>query len=145
MNYLELLEHSYKIEKSRGLCPPESRLCYLGDSVFEFSTYDSEMSELFAKKAVEVCEAITKSATFDYIKDAENYRWYLIMCNMPFFYDRIEWGCSIRGAWWIHRGIKLEVCGLWQDNEQLLNLDFTRPDWELFTLALVNFTNQAES
>ena len=32
-----------------------SRLEYLADNVFDFTTYEGEYSELFAKKALEVC------------------------------------------------------------------------------------------
>ena len=81
MNYLELLKHSYEVEKNHPGCPPESPLEYLGDSIFNFTTYDGEMSALFARKAVEVVDAITTGTTFDYIKDAENYRWLANNCD----------------------------------------------------------------
>lgn len=56
------------------------------------------MSVLFARKAVEVCAAINDRQTFDYINDPNDYLWYLLMCNMPFFAERLECGISIRGA-----------------------------------------------
>jgi hypothetical protein len=141
MNYLELLKHSYEVEKSHGGCPPKSPLEYLGQSIFDFTTYDGEMSVLFARKAVEVCDAINNSKTFDYIKDAENYRWYLLMCNTSFFADKLEWGTSIRGAWW-NQEITFQSCGLWKGDEQLADdMNFTQEEWKRFTMAISDFAN----
>ncbi len=145
MNYLELLNHSYEETKALGGCAPESRLEYLGDHIFDFTTYDGEMSALFARKAVEVCDAINARTTFDYIKDPENYRWYLLMCNMPFFASKLEWGTSVRGAWWNHT-ITFQSCGLWQGDEQLADeMKFTGEEWAQFTAAISAFANNALS
>jgi len=102
MTQLDLLEKEYVDYKE----PQEmagfeaSRLDFLGNVVFNFTTCDTKMSELFATKAVEVCEAISNKTTFDYIENEDNYQWFLLMCNMPFFANMIVWGNSIRGAWW---------------------------------------------
>ena len=115
MNFLNMLNHSYKVEYKTK--PNLSRLGYLSVHVFDFTTYDSEIDELFAEKALEVCLAITSGKTFEYQKESDdNYRWYLIMCNMPFFVDKLEWGTSIRGAWWdLHGNDHFEInsCGLY--------------------------------
>jgi hypothetical protein len=137
MDYMKLLEHSYTKATELDECRPDNRLEYLGDQVFDFTTYDGEMSALFAEKAIEVCDAINKRETLEYIKEPESYKWFLLMCNMPFFAQRLEWGTSIRGAWW--RAAKLESCGLWQGDEQVLSLDFTREQWAEFAKALVDF------
>lgn len=112
-----------------------SRLEYLSDYIFNFTTYDGEMAELFARRSLEVRAAISNSTTFDYIKDADQYRWYLVMCNMPFFADKLEWGTSIRGAWWgepPHRKIEFSSCGLFLDGEQLHEtMEFTRDQWRV--------------
>jgi hypothetical protein len=57
------------------------------------------MSELLAEKAVEVCEAILGKTTFDFIQGQENYKWYIVLSNMLFFQSKIDWGTSVRGAW----------------------------------------------
>ena len=137
MDYLKLLEHSYAKAVELDECPPDSRLEFLGEQVFNFTTYDGEMSALFSGKAIEVCDAINNRATFDYIKDLENYRWFLLMCNMPFFAGRLSWGTSIRGAWW--DADKLESYGLYEGDEQVLSLDFTRDEWAEFSKSLVEF------
>lgn len=117
---------------------PMSRLAYLGNYIFDFTTYDEEMDELFARRAIEVCRAIQGKATFDYIKDREQYVWYLTMMNMPFFAKRTEWGTSIRGAWWDGSG-EYVSCGLWLDGEQVTEMDFTRETWPLFIDAIIKF------
>ncbi len=148
MDYLELLENSFQQERGHTSlrCRPKTRLAFLSDSIFCFTTYDSEKDELFGRKAVEVCTAINEGKTFDFIKDAENYTWFLVMCNMPFFSDRIEWGTSIRGAWWAGRQgkqIELDSCGLWMGDDQLIDtLKFSREEWEKFIAAVVEFSRE---
>ena len=131
------LEHSYANDNESG---DGSRLEYLASHLFHFDTYDGEMDALFARKAVEVCAAITRKKTFEYIKNPTNYKWYLLMCNMPFFVNRIEWGTSIRGAWWDFDDQKIDSCGFYIDGKQLtieqrLDVD----DWERFMEAVIEF------
>jgi hypothetical protein len=141
LDYKELLQHSFEVEQGLIECGPESRLAYLSRDIFDFTTYDGSMDELFARKAVEVCAAITNRATFEYIKDAENYRWFLLMCNMPFFQGKLNWGGSIRGAWWdAEKGFELQTCGLWLGNEQLTEpLTFSPDEWKKFIAAVIEF------
>jgi hypothetical protein len=140
MNYLELLNHSYNMEGSRKV----SRLDYLSENIFNFTTYDSDIGSLFAKKAIEVCNAINNQQTFEYQKDPENYKWYILMVNMPFFTDKLEWASSIRGAWWNLRGnsaFKISSCGLWEQEDQLLELTLNAEQWDLFIKAVSDFAN----
>jgi hypothetical protein len=119
---------------------PMSRLAYLGSEIFDFTTYDEDMDELFATKAVEVCRAIQDRTTFDYINDRDQYVWYLTMMNMPFFAKRTEWGTSIRGAWWDGGG-EYESCSLWSKGNQVTELEFTRETWPLFIDAIIRFSS----
>lgn len=119
-----------------------SLLEYVGDFIFQFTTYDGEISELFARKALEVCEAVTNGSTFDYIRDPGNYRWFLLMCNMPFFAGRLEWGTSIRGAWWSHGQPPFDSCGLWLNGEQVTDeITFADGEWDEFVAALLLFAS----
>jgi hypothetical protein len=141
--YKALLEHSY-VENNRHTCNPvDSRLEYLAENIFDFTTYESGKDELFARKAIEVCKAISEGTTFDYIENDENRNWFLIMCNMPFFSRKIDWGTSIRGAWWsvpYNGRIALNSCGLYVEDMQLGTLYFTtRDEWEKFITAVVEF------
>lgn len=136
LDYKAFLEHSYANEDYTGC---DSRLEYLALHIFGFTTYDSEMDQLFARKAVEVCAAITHRTTFDYIEDPTNYTWYLVMCNMPFFANRIEWGTSIRGAWW-DSSQKIDSCGFYIDGKQVTDEQhMDDEDWERFMEAVIEF------
>jgi hypothetical protein len=140
MDYPRMLEEGYR---EIACVDPVGRLEYLSDYIFDFTTYDGEMAELFASKALEVCSAISDSTTFEYIKDTEQYRWYLVMVNMPFFADKLEWGTSVRGAWWAeppHGRIKFDSCGLWLDGRQLYEpMEFTTDQWREFIAAVLAF------
>lgn len=121
-----------------------SRLEYLSDWVFGFTTYETEYSELFARKALEVCQAISAQETFVYIEQSENRLWYLMLLNTPFFATKIDWGTSVRGAWWSGPAprytIKLSCNGLWLDGRQVCEpLEFTRDQWRRFIAAVVAF------
>lgn len=147
MNYLELLRNSYEQVRLNlaGGCPPESRLAYLASHIFQFVTYDDDMDKMFARRAVEVCDVLNKRTNSDHIEDAENYRWYLLMCNMPFFADKLDWGTSIRGAWWAYRDIKFESCGLWDGEGQLsYKMTFKCDMWKAFMCAVVAFAEGSE-
>lgn len=129
--YVAALEQDYK-ERLTWSSNDESRLEYLSDNVFNFVTYDSEISELFVRKALEVCAQLSARTTYEYIKDATNYQWYLLMCNMQFFSDRMEWGSSVRGAWW-HYEQELEVA-------TLPDKSFSEEEWLDFIEALIEFS-----
>lgn len=140
MDFLKLLEHSYNFEREINECPPESRLEFLSESIFDFTTYASDKSELFARKAVEVCAAINGRKTFEYIENDDNHTWYLLMCNMPFFADKLEWGTSIRGVWWDFE-IEFQSFGLWVGEDQHSEtMKFTQEEWKRFIAAVIEFS-----
>lgn len=99
MTYSEQLDALYKedVEVLSSGCPPESKLEFLGDTVFDFTTYDKAMSAAMASQMLEVIECIALHKQFEYQKD--HYVNYLMMVNMPFMQGKLEWGTSIRGAW----------------------------------------------
>lgn len=142
-DYLRMLEEGHVTTDECQGQGRTSRLEYLADHIFDFTTYEREMAELFAGKALEVCAAISDGKTFEYIKEPEGRLWYLLMVNMPFFADKLEWGTSIRGAWWgepSHSRIKFDSCGLWLDGKQLYEpMEFTRKQWEGFISAVREF------
>jgi len=140
--FLRMLEEGYEAT-SRNMEAKISRLEFLGDYIFDFTTYDGEITELFATKALEVCAAITEGKTFEYIKDPDRYRWYLLMCNMPFFVGRLDWGTSIRGAWWNPEQPDLDTSGLWLEGKQLSRpLRFAFGDWGKFMQAVNKFSGR---
>lgn len=148
MDYLKLLENSYEMEKMTSDCPPETRLAFLSEHIFNITTYDGKMDDFFGRKAVEVCAAITNRTTFAFIKNPDNYQWFLIICNMPFFCTRLGWGTSIRGAWWDfgydngkeNTSYNITSCGIWDGEEQLTELQFSEEEWVTFMQAIVEFS-----
>jgi len=141
--YLKILENSYIVCKETFECPPESMAEFLSNFIFCFTTYDSEIGALFGKKAVEVALAINNGLTFEYIEDEENYKWFLIMCNMPFFNEKLDWASSIRGAWWDIWGNKtfdLSSCWLVREGGSLImDLELNADQWHLFVWAMAEF------
>jgi hypothetical protein len=127
-----------------------SHLEYISEHIFGFVTYDSAISEELAIRAIDVCKAISDKKTFDYIADTNNYRWFILMCNMPFFFNRLQWGSSIRGAWWdVHAhndkiAVILETCGLFLDGKQITELTFDEKQWLDFISALIMFAGHQE-
>lgn len=104
MDYKAELEKRFKEQVEESECPPHSKLAFLGSDIFDFTTYDGAMDELLAKKMIEVIDCILNRKTFDYQNDDANYINYITMVNMPFMKDKIEWGTSIRGAWFDEYG-----------------------------------------
>lgn len=145
MDYLKLFEDGYAETRKNLGHIIENRLEYLGEIFFNFTTYDGDMAALFATKALEVCRAITYGRTYEYIRESEeNHKWFLIMCNMPFFQGKLSWGGSIRGAWWEYE-ITFGCLGLWDGDEQISqDLFFKKPDWERFMTALFQFADTKE-
>jgi hypothetical protein len=139
-DYLKMLEDGHAETDSFQGEGRTSRLEYLSDQIFDFNTYEREMAELFSSKAVEVCAVISDKKTFEYIGAShENRMWYLLMCNMPFFAERLEWGTSIRGSWWDHQ-ITLDTCGLFWQGEQITEtMTFTGIEWAEFIEAVREF------
>lgn len=149
MDYIKLLTDGFNTEN--GPCIPyASRLDYLGSEIFDITTYDSSMTEKIASKLLETIKAITERTTFEYIKIEENYHWYLLMVNMPFFQGKLNWGCSIRGAWWDlselwnPNGVTtFTSCGLYDGDQQVTELKFsTDEEWVNFMKAVIEFAEQ---
>lgn len=72
---------------------------FLASEVFDLTTYDSGIDELFVNSILEVLRVIINRENFTYIQDQNNYIKYLLVCNLLERFDWIEWGTSIRGAW----------------------------------------------
>lgn len=94
--YKSLLDEKYAEHRHDN---ETSKLAFLADHVFNFTTYDDDIGEEMATDMIYVLSAIWQGKVFDYIEDRLNYRKYITMVNMPFLSDMIEWGSSVRGAW----------------------------------------------
>lgn len=93
--YLEKINKEY--ESYRDIY--SSKLQFICEHIFDITTYESYAAEVIGLKMLEVCDAILNNKTFDYIENDNNRINYLTMVNMPFLANKIEWGISIRGAW----------------------------------------------
>ena len=72
---------------------------FLASIVFEITTYDTSLSAEFGRDILEVMEIISKRSSFEYIRNKEDYRKFIIVVNILNQYGWIEWGTSIRGCW----------------------------------------------
>ena len=82
------------------LCDPEAtKYEWAAGHVFNLTTYDGYLDELFTKKIIEVCKIILERKNFDYIKDENNYLNYILVCQLLNNFNWIDWGTSLRGAW----------------------------------------------
>lgn len=97
-NYIEILDTEYQSSKHTE-CAPDSKVEFLGQSVFGFTTDDGEIDLLFSQKMIDVINVILNNTNYQYIKSRKNYLNYLTMVNMPFLQDKLDYGTSIRGAW----------------------------------------------
>ena len=99
-DYLAFLDHEYKEAIENDCVAPESKLEFVGNHIFDFCTYDSDLDVIFAQRMIEVINAILTRATFEYQAQSQwHYENYILMCNMPFLNHKLSWGTSIRGAW----------------------------------------------
>ena len=145
MDYKEFLEDSFRKEKLWNSDLPFSKYHFLAESVFGLVTYDDDIDEFLVKKLVRICVDIAKNKTFEYAEEsAGNYKWYIALLNLPFFKDKLNWGTSIRGAWFdADNGIfEIPACGFWDENdEQIRVLKFNKEQWLLFIDAINAFIN----
>lgn len=81
------------------LTSSNSKYEWAAGHIFTLSTYDGALDELFVKKIIEVCKVILGKQNFEYIKNEENYITYILVCQLLNNLKWIEWGTSIRGAW----------------------------------------------
>jgi len=142
MKYLQLLRNSYAAACRHNEWPPQDHLDYIGEGIFGFETCNSRMSSLFAQKALEVCETLTAGSVTDYIKDEDNYLWYLIMRNMPFFMSKTNQVGSPSTAGWDSE-IILQCGGLWNGDEPMdEEFTFTIQTWTEFLSDVSEFARE---
>jgi hypothetical protein len=99
-NYTDKLNELYIEELEYGCVPPSCKMEYIGINIFGLTTYDEGLVIILGNRMMEVIECIVNRKTFEYQNiSQENYENYITMCNMPFLIYKLEWGTSIRGAW----------------------------------------------
>lgn len=95
------VEEYYKsdYEDYASICEGNTKYGWVASNVFDLATYDSSLDELFVKKIIEVCKVILDGLTYEYIHSNDNYIIYILVCQLLDKLNWIEWGTSIRGAW----------------------------------------------
>lgn len=140
-DYKEILDIAYRKQKETE-CPPDNKFVFVGDYIFDFTTYDGSMSSFMAKLMLDVCGTILNGHTFKYVENKTNYLNYLLMVNMPFLEEKIEWGTSIRGAWF-------DECGHRDDKEDyyviagIYGLNIPKEDIKLFISDLLEWVKKS--
>jgi hypothetical protein len=134
-NYKEQFDKLYLEAKENHGCPPDNKSQFLGSRIFDFTTYDGGVDELFAKKMLEVIDCILNRTTFDYQNDENNYINYLTMVNMPFMQGKLEWGTSIRGAWFDEYGFPSDK----KDEEKVYQITH---EWTIMKKEIMEFMKQ---
>lgn len=119
---------------------------FLSDRIFDFVTYDDSVDRVFAQRAVEFIRSVTERNTFAVIDQSEaHYLWWLMMPNVVFFENTLNWGTSIRGAWWDvdKRRTKFADCtGLVNDQgKQELMIEVDTDGWKAFMQAILQFAD----
>lgn len=77
----------------------ENKYEWAASHIFNLATYDSDLDEKFVKLILEVCEVILENKNYEYIEDETNYFTFIAVCQRLNSLGWIDWGTSIRGAW----------------------------------------------
>lgn len=72
---------------------------WAASDIFDLVTYDGGLDEMFVKDILEVCKVILERSTYEYIGNHECYVKYILVCQLLNTFKWIDWGTSIRGAW----------------------------------------------
>jgi hypothetical protein len=102
MNFKEIIQESYSTYLSINnlvVDNTDNKFRWLSDVLFNVTTYDENLDLEFGKMIHEVMVNIYNKTTFEYIEKSENYRPYILVCNLLKGLSMIEWGTSIRGGW----------------------------------------------
>lgn len=99
MTALEIYKAQYEEEQYWWRTEGVSKYVWAAHRVFDLTTYDDALDEQFVKDILEVCKIILDRENFEYIENEENYIKYILVCQLLDRSNWIEWGTSIRGAW----------------------------------------------
>ena len=139
-NYTNLLEFSFEDMKSFLRNQNMTRHSFIADAVFNLSTYDSELDEIFVTKCLEISNTIGSGATFEYIKNKTNHIWFIGLLHLQFFQDNTDYGTSPRGSWWEYP-ITLHTYQFSDpmSGEQIAKLTFDKLGWSEFLTDVQKF------
>lgn len=123
MTTLEIYERDY--QSYCDIQEDTNKYEWAASNVFHIITYDGGLDELFVKIIIEVCEVILNRTSFEYIKDDDNYMSYILVCNLLSRNTWLEWGTSIRGAWFEVQGGSWPILEYWTEEDGFKMIPFT--------------------
>ena len=123
MSILKIYTDDYR-EHCEFTCD-DTKYEWAASRVFNLTTYDGSLDEMFVKKIVEVCKVILDRTTFDYIQDGTNYVSYILVCQLLNQFEWIEWGTSLRGAWFLDQLKSRPILTYWTDKNGYKEVPFT--------------------
>ena len=78
----------------------ESKHEWIATNVFGLATYDAGLDKIFVDVIFNICKVILEQDTYEFIESSDdNYIVYILVCQLLDRMKWIEWGTSIRGAW----------------------------------------------
>jgi hypothetical protein len=98
MTAIEIYKAQYELE-SGGFETFCTKYDWAASRIFDLVTYDPSLDEYFVKTILEVCKVILEKRNYDYIRNKDQYLIYILVCQMLDNFNWINWGTSIRGAW----------------------------------------------
>ena len=108
--FLSALDEAFKEDRdlhdSQGGDPATAAHSFLAENVFDFTLYDTAKDVQWCMEMLSVIRAILTGTTSEMFRDPASEEVYLKMVNMPFMDGLLEWGGSIRGAWFDTAGDK---------------------------------------
>lgn len=145
INFKKLLSDGYaNYCEKQSANYPKTKYAFLAEDVFGFETYDNEKDDLFGRKAIEFCKAVSDGETYEYIKDDDNNNWFLSMAFSSFFVDKIEWGISIRASYWaVYQQKESPVdFGFLINNQDEFDSALDEEQWIEFVVAMIEFAEE---
>lgn len=124
MTTLEIYRSQYEECRIWYSGAPASKYVWVASRVFDLCTYDKDLDESFVKNIIEVCKVILEERNFEYIIDSTNYTKYILVCQLLRNFNWIEWGSSIRGAWFERDDISKDILGeveWWDDEHHIID------------------------
>jgi hypothetical protein len=97
--YEQWLQESFCDNCFDGFKEKDKKLIFLSSCVFGYITDDFNLDLEFGKDTLEVIKVIYNRENFNYIKDENNYKKFITICNILSDKEWINWGTSIRGCW----------------------------------------------
>jgi len=77
----------------------DKKFAFLSSIIFDIVTYDLDLDIEFGKDIFNIIEVIYNKKNFEYLKNEDNYKKFIIVCNILHINDWINWGTSIRNCW----------------------------------------------